>query len=104
MKYKREKSSSWKVKPNRIYIIEKLRNSRTVDLTKKSSKNSHAAPTFEGYSVNNGEIFGKKQNKLLYILSCFELVYSKNYFNIAKIFLLRLIEFVTNQTENTRYE
>ena len=33
-----------------------------------------------------------------------ELVYSKNYFNLAKIFVLRLFKIVTNQTQCTRLE
>ena len=35
---------------------------------------------------------------------CFKLVYSKNYFNLAKIFVLRLFKMVANQAECSRLE
>ena len=38
----------------------------------------------------------------MYMLHCLKLVYSKNYFNLTKIFVLRLFKMVTNQTGSNR--
>ena len=37
-------------------------------------------------------------------MNCLELLYSKNYFNIVKIFVLKLFKKVENQTEYSRLE
>ena len=37
-------------------------------------------------------------------MHCLELIYSKNYSNLTKIFLLKLFKIVANQRERSRYE
>ena len=61
------------------------------------------APT----TINKEIFFGKKQNDffclnvfpLMHTLPYLELVYSKNYFNLAKLFVLRLFKTETNQRD-----